>query len=190
MTRKIIVGISGASGAIYGIRLLEILKKIENVETHLIISKNANITISQETSYNVSDVESLANFVYNPSNLSAAIASGSFKISEMIVAPSSIKTMSEIAYGTTSNLLSRAADVILKEQKKLILMVRETPLHLGHLRTMVKLAEIGAIISPPVPAFYTKPNSIDDIINHNIGRILDLIGLDTNLVNRWEGIKN
>lgn len=189
MLRKIIIGISGASGAIYGIRLLETLKKIDNIETHLIITKTAHITISYETDYTPKSLEKLANFTYNPDNLCAKVASGSFKTSEMIIAPSSIKTMSEIASGITSNLLTRSADVILKEKRKLILMVRETPFHLGHLRTMVKLSEIGAVISPPVPAFYSRPKTIDDIINHSIGRILDLLDIETNLVTRWNGIK-
>lgn len=186
--KKIIVGISGASGAIYGIRVLEALKAA-GVETHLVISKAAGITITQETSWKVSDVTKLADFSYNIEDIGAKISSGSFKTMGMIVAPCSVKTMSEIACGVTSNLISRAADVVLKERRKLVLAVRETPFHLGHLRTMTSLAEMGAVIAPPLAAFYPQPTNIDEIINHNTGRLLDLFDIETNLVKRWGGLK-
>lgn len=185
-TRKIIVAISGASGAIYGIRLLETLKQA-GIETHLIISKAAGITINLETGWKVSAVAKLADFTYNVEDISARISSGSFKTSGMVVIPCSVKTMSEISTGITSNLISRAADVILKERRKLVLAVREVPFHLGHLRTMTNLTEMGAIISPPLPAFYPQPKTIDDLVNHSVGRILDLFDIETNLVKRWEG---
>lgn len=187
-SQKIIVGISGASGAIYGIRLLEELKK-SKIETHLVISKAAGITITQETGYKVSDVSKLADFSYNIDDIGARIASGSFKNMGMVVAPCSVKSMSEIATGVTTNLLSRAADVALKDRRKVVLAVRESPFHLGHLRSMVHLAEMGAIIAPPLPAFYHMPQSVDDIINHSIGRILDLFDIETDLVQRWDGTK-
>jgi len=185
---KIIIGISGASGAIYGVRLLETLR-IAKVETHLVISKSAGITINAETGMKVSDVASMADFQYNIEDIGARISSGSFRTMGMIVLPCSVKTMSEIASGVTSNLISRAADVVLKERRKLVLAVRESPFHLGHLRTMTHLAEIGAIIAPPLPAFYPQPKSIDELINHNVGRLLDLFGIETNLVQRWAGLK-
>ena len=184
---KIIVGISGASGAIYGIRLLEALQETD-VETHLVISKAATITITQETIYKVSDIKKLADICYNIDDIGAAISSGSFKTLGMIIAPCSVKTMSEIATGITSNLLSRAGDVILKERRKLVLAVRETPFHLGHLRTMTSLAEMGAVIVPPLPAFYPKPETVDEIVNHSVGRLLDLFEIENNLVKRWGGL--
>ncbi len=185
--QRLIIGISGASGAIYGIRLLEVLKNSE-IETHLVISKAANITISQETGMKVSDVSKLADVSYNIDDIGAAISSGSFSTMGMIIAPCSVKTMSEIATGVTSNLLSRAADVVLKERRKLILSVRETPFHLGHLRTMTNLAEMGAVIVPPLPAFYPNPQNVDDIVNHSVGRLLDLLGVENELVKRWKGL--
>lgn len=184
---KIIVGISGASGAIYGIRLLEALQE-SDVETHLVISRAATITITQETTYKVSDIKKLADICYNIDDIGAAISSGSFKTLGMIIAPCSVKTMSEIATGITSNLLSRAGDVILKERRKLVLAVRETPFHLGHLRTMTSLAEMGAVVVPPLPAFYPKPETIDEIVNHSVGRLLDLFEIENNLVKRWGGL--
>lgn len=187
-SQRIIVGISGASGAIYGIRLLEELKK-SGIETHLAISKAAGITISQETKWKVSDVAKLADYSYNIEDISARIASGSFKTMGMVVMPCSVKAMSEIASGFTTNIISRAADVVLKERRKLVLAVRESPLHLGHLRNMARLAEMGAIIAPPVPAFYQMPQSIDDVINHFIGRIFDLFDIETDLVKRWDGVR-
>jgi 4-hydroxy-3-polyprenylbenzoate decarboxylase len=187
--KKIIIGISGASGAIYGVRLLEVLRETE-IETHLIVSKAAAITIAHETEYKVSDVIALADHHYAVDNIAACISSGSFATMGMIVAPCSVKTMSEIACGTTTNLLSRAADVILKERRRLVLMVRETPFHLGHMRTMTQLSEMGAIVAPPLPAFYPKPQTVEDIVIHSVGRVLDLVGVDTSLVNRWDGIKS
>lgn len=184
---KIIVAITGASGAIYGIRLLEILKQCE-VETHLIISKSANITISAETEFSVNDIKSLASYVYNPNDICAKISSGSFKIDGMIIAPCSMKTVSSIASGFENNLIARAAGVIIKEQKKLALMIRETPLSVIHLENILKLAKIGVAISPPVPAFYNHPKTLDDIINHSITRLLDLFNIETNLIRRWQGI--
>lgn len=186
--KKLIIGISGASGAIYGIRLLETLRN-SDIETHLIISKAAHITIAQETGRKISDIRELANHHYAIDDIAAPISSGSFRTAGMVIAPCSVKTMSEIATGVTSNLLSRAADVILKERRRLVLMVRETPFHLGHLRTMTKLSEMGATITPPLPAFYPNPRTVDDIVNHSVGRTLDLFEIDSPLVARWEGIK-
>jgi 4-hydroxy-3-polyprenylbenzoate decarboxylase len=186
---EIIVAITGASGAIFGIRTLEILKKIEGVKTHLIISKSANITISHETDRKISEIKELADFCYNIEDISACLASGSFKTDGMIVAPCSIKTMSAIAHSYCDNLITRAADVILKERKKLVLMLRETPLHIIHLRNMLAVAEAGGIIYPPVPAFYSNPSNIDDMINNTIYRMLDLFGLDNAELKRWKGLK-
>lgn len=185
--KKIILAISGASGAIYGIRLLEILRK-KNVESHLIISKAATLTIAQETNYSIEEVKNLATFSYSHHDVSARISSGSFKTSGMIIAPCSMKTCSGIAHGFEDNLISRAAGVILKERRKLVLMARETPLHSGHLENMLKLSNYGAIIAPPVPAFYHLPKTIDDLINHSVSRILDLFDIDTGLIKRWNGI--
>lgn len=184
---RIIIAITGASGAIYGIRILEELKEV-GVETHLVISKSAQLTILQETDFKIPDIQKVADFTYPVNDIGAAISSGSFKSMGMIIAPCSIKTMSEIATGVTSNLISRAADVILKERKKLVLMVRETPLHLGHLRTMANLTEMGAIVAPPMPAFYPNPKNIDEIINHTVGRTLDLFDIESGLVKRWNGL--
>ena len=186
--KKLIIAITGASGAIFGVRLLEILKDIANIETHLIISKAANITIHTETKYKISDIKALADFYYNVDDISACMASGSFKMDGMIIAPCSIKTMSAIAHSYCDNLISRSADVILKERKKLVLMLRETPLHLTHLRNMVMIAENGGIIYPPVPAFYSNPKNIDDLVNHTIYRMLDLFDIDNKELKRWNGI--
>ncbi|MGE0754336.1 MAG: UbiX family flavin prenyltransferase [Alphaproteobacteria bacterium] len=190
MTDKphIIVGISGASGAIYGIRMLEALKAA-GVTTHLMISKAAQITIAHETDYSVDDVKKLASHYYNVSDLAACISSGSFKTSGMVIAPCSMRTLAEIATANTSSLMSRSADVILKERRKLVLMVRETPLNNAHLRNMLYVSEMGGIIAPPVPAMYSKPVSIEDMISHTIGRILDVFEVDHTLVSRWQGLK-
>jgi len=185
--KKIIVSITGASGAIYGIRLLEILKKCE-IETHLIISKSANLTIATETSFSIYDIKKLADYVYHPSDIAAKISSGSFKVNGMIIAPCSMKTLSAIATGLENDLIMRSASVIIKEQKKLALMVRETPFSAIHLENMLKLARIGVAICPPVPAFYNNPATLDDIINHSVARILDLFNIETNLVKRWQGV--
>ena len=181
---RLVVGISGASGVIYGIRLLTTLRRI-GVESHLVVSRSAEVTLAHETDLKVADLRALADVSYAASDIGAAIASGSFRSMGMIVAPCSVRSMSEIASGVTSTLLTRAADVTLKERRPLVLMVRETPLHLGHLRTMTQLAEMGAIIAPPVPAFYSKPRSIDDLVDHAVGRALDLFGLDAGIVRRW-----
>jgi flavin prenyltransferase len=184
--KRLIIGISGASGTIYGVRLLEMLRKAE-IETHLVMSKSAEMTLAYETDIKPKDVRALAAVHYPVSDIGAAISSGSFPTMGMIVAPCSIRTMSEIATGVTSSLLSRAADVVLKEKRRLVLAVRETPLHGGHLRNMATLADIGAVIAPIVPAFYNRPQSVDDIINHTCGRLLDLFGIDTGTVKRWKG---
>ncbi len=186
--QKLIVGITGASGAIYGVRLLQACK-MADVETHLVISKAAEITLVHETKISVSDVKALADTSYKPADIGAAIASGSFRNAGMVIAPCSIRSMSEIATGTTGSLLTRAADVVLKERRKLVLMLRETPLHAGHLKNLTQLAELGAIIAPPVPAFYTHPQNIDDLVNHSVGRVLDLMGIENDLVTRWKGLK-
>lgn len=183
MRKKIIVGISGATGIQYGIKALELLKKQE-VETHLVMSKAAELVRTYETAYKREDILGLADVVYNLQDIGAAIASGSFKTSGMLIAPCSIKTMSEIATGVTSSLLSRAADVVLKERRRLVLMVRETPLHAGHLKTMLSLTEMGAIIMPPVPALYLNPQSIDEMVTHSVARALDLLDVEVN-VPRW-----
>lgn len=182
---RIIVAITGASGAIYGIRLLEALRRME-VESHLVISQAARITIAEETSYSIEQVQSLAHSAHPAADIAAPIASGSFLHHGMIVAPCSIRTMAEIASGVTSTLVSRAADVTLKERRRLVLMLRETPLHTGHLRHMTQLSEAGAIIAPPVPAFYNHPESIDDLVCHSVGRVLDLFGLHDSNVKRWK----
>ena len=181
---RLIVGISGASGVIYGIRLLEALKTLP-VEAHLVMTKPAEMTLAHETHFKVAQVRALADRCYPVGDVGAAVASGSFATLGMVVAPCSIRSMSEIATGVTSNLLTRAADVVLKERRRLVLMVRETPLHSGHLRNMSALADMGAIIAPPVPAYYTRPESVDDIVDHTVGRVLDLFGLDTGKVIRW-----
>ena len=185
-TRRLIVGISGASGVIYGVRLLELLRETD-VETHLVMSKSAEVTLAYETDYKPKDVKALASVNHPATDIGAAISSGSFPTIGMVIAPCSIRTMSEIATGVTSSLLSRAADVVLKEKRRLVLALRETPLHGGHLRTMTTLADIGAVVAPIVPAFYTKPKSVDDIINHTVGRLLDFFGIETKVVRRWEG---
>jgi 4-hydroxy-3-polyprenylbenzoate decarboxylase len=184
--RRLVVGISGASGTIYGIRLLELLKGTD-IETHLVMSKSAEMTLVYETDYKPKDVRALASINHPMADIGASISSGSFPTMGMIVLPCSIKTMSEIATGVTSSLLSRAADVVLKEKRRLVLAVRETPLHGGHLRTLTTLSDIGAIVAPIVPAFYNKPKTVDDIINHTVGRLLDFFGVETKLVKRWEG---
>ncbi|HWA23099.1 MAG TPA: UbiX family flavin prenyltransferase [Caulobacterales bacterium] len=186
--RRLIVGISGASGAIYGVRALEALTEL-GVETHVVISKTAALTIKIELGRDVADVAALAAHRHASGDLAAPISSGSFATIGMLIAPCSVRTMSEIATGVTTSLLTRAADVTLKERRPLVLMVRETPLHLGHLRTMAQLAEMGAVIAPPLPAFYTKPQTLADIVDHSVGRALDLFGLDWARTNRWPGEK-
>jgi flavin prenyltransferase len=182
--RRLVVGISGASGVALGIRTLTTLRRI-GVESHLVVSRSAEVTLAHESSMKVAELRALADVNYAAADIGAAISSGSFRTLGMVVAPCSVRTMSEIASGVTSTLLTRAADVALKERRRLVLMVRETPLHLGHLRTMTALAEMGAIIAPPVPAFYAKPKTIDDLIDHSVGRALDLFGLDAGNLRRW-----
>jgi flavin prenyltransferase len=184
--RRLVIGISGASGTIYGVRTLEMLQKTD-IETHLVMSKSAEMTLVYETKYKPKDIRALATINHPAADIGASISSGSFPTMGMVVVPCSIRTMSEIACGVTSSLLSRAADVVLKEKRRLVLAVRETPLHGGHLRTMATLADIGAVIAPIVPAFYNKPKTVDDVINHTVGRLLDLFGIETKLVKRWEG---
>lgn len=181
---RLIVGISGASGVIYGVRMLQMLRTL-GVETHLVMSKSAQLTLTHETDMSVAEVKALADVNYSNADIGAAIASGSFRVTGMVIAPCSIKTLSEIASGITGSLLSRAADVTLKERRRLVLMLRETPLHLGHLRSMVAVTEAGAIVSPPVPAFYAKPASIDEMVDHSVGRVLDLFGIESGAVRRW-----
>ena len=185
---RIVVGISGASGVIYGVRVLDALNDL-NVESHLVVTRAALLTLSQETDLTPDDLTGRASVVHKLADIGATIASGSFRTLGMIVAPCSVKTMSEIATGVTSTLLTRAADVVLKERRPLVLMVRETPFHLGHLRTMTALAEMGATIAPPLPAFYSRPKSIDDMVDQSVGRALDAFGLDWSAVRRWEGMK-
>jgi 4-hydroxy-3-polyprenylbenzoate decarboxylase len=187
--KRLIVGISGASGVIYGIRLLEVLQDVQNLTTHLVISNAAKRTVQLETNYSIEDIESLADQVYQFGDIAAAISSGSFQTMGMAIIPCSIKTLSGIANSYSDNLLLRAADVALKERRKLVLALRETPLHLGHIRLMMQAVEMGAIIAPPVPAFYHRPETLADIINQSVDRILDLldIALPEDLFQRWQG---
>jgi len=182
--KRLIVGLSGASGVIYGVRALELLKG-SAVETHLVMSRSAEVTLAYETKLKVRDVQALADVVHPIHDIAASISSGSFKTLGMLVSPCSIRTLSEIATGVTSTLLTRAADVVLKERRRLVLMLRETPLHTGHLRTMTALSEMGAIIAPPIPAFYFGPKTLDEVINQSIGRALDLFGIELGIVRRW-----
>jgi 4-hydroxy-3-polyprenylbenzoate decarboxylase len=181
---RLIIGITGATGVRYGVRLLEILRSLP-IETHLVLSRTAEVALAYETTHKVAEIQALADFCHPVTDLAAPISSGSFRTLGMIVAPCSIRTMAEIATGVTTGLLTRAADVVLKERRRLVLMVRETPLHTGHLRMMTQLSEIGAIIAPPVPAFYAQPQSIEDMVDHTLGRVLDLFDLDTGTVRRW-----
>ncbi|MCC8372513.1 MULTISPECIES: UbiX family flavin prenyltransferase [Photorhabdus] len=190
--KRLIVGLTGASGAIYGIRLLQVLQPVEGVETHLVISHSARQTLALETDYSLRDVQALADVVYDNRDIAAAISSGSFKTSGMVILPCSMKTLSGIVHSYTDGLVTRAADVVLKESRKLVLGVRETPLHLGHLRLMTQAAEIGAVIMPPVPAFYHQPQQIQDIIDQTVNRVLDQfdIELPHDLFTRWQGAKS
>ena len=181
---RLIVGISGASGVIYGVRLLQALKPLP-VETHLVMTRTAEVTLAHETKMKVSDVRRLADVAYPIDDLAAAISSGSFQTIGMIVAPCSMRSLGEIAHGISSNLLTRAADVVLKERRRLVLVARETPLHTIHLRNLVTVSELGAIVAPAMPAFYNKPKTLDDVIDHTVGRLLDLFGLDTGKIKRW-----
>lgn len=188
MARRLVIGICGATGAIYGIRLLEVLRQAPEIETHLVISKPAERTIAWETSHTVEQVAQLATVRYPVGDVGAALSSGSFQTAGMVVAPCSVKTLGAIAHGWSDNLLTRAADVTLKEQRRLVLLVREAPLTLAHIRNMAACAEMGAIIVPPVPAFYNHPSTIEDIVNHTVGRVLDLFSIDAGMVKRWEGM--
>lgn len=184
--KRLIIGISGATGAIYGVRMLEILAKIGDIETHLVLTKAGKMTIQVETPYSVKDVESMADVVHDINNVGASISSGSFRTEGMVIAPCSMKSMGGIAHSLGGDLLVRAADVVLKERKKLVLVVRETPLHLGHLEAMATLTRMGAIIFPPVPAFYHRPKTLDDVINQTAARILDQFDVDVGLFRRWD----
>lgn len=184
---RVVVGISGASGAIYGLRLLGRLNALDDTEIHLILTRTGEKTLFLETGKSASDVRNLAHFAYSIEDIGCRLASGSYPTDAMVVSPCSIHTMSAIANGISSNLLVRAADVTLKERRKLILLVRESPFHLGHLRTMTALAEMGAIIAPPIPGFYSNPQSVMDLVDHSVDRVLDLIGLPDSAIRRWEG---
>jgi 4-hydroxy-3-polyprenylbenzoate decarboxylase len=183
--KRLIIGISGATGAIYGVRMLEVLSRLKDVETHLVMTRAAKMTIQVETPHSVKDVEALADVVHDINNIGASISSGSFRTAGMVIAPCSMKSMGGIAHSVGGDLLVRAADVILKERKKLVLVARETPLHLGHLESMVALTRMGAVIFPPVPAFYHRPKTLDDIINQTVSRILDQFDIDVTLFERW-----
>ena len=183
---RIIVAITGASGAIYGIRLLEVLRSA-GVKTHLVISKAGALALGYETDTTVSEVKALADETHPIGDVGASIASGSFQTQGMVVAPCSVKTLSEIASGVTGNLISRAADVALKERRRVVLMLRETPLHLGHIRAMAQVTEMGGIIFPPVPAFYTRPKNIGELVDDSVGRVLELLGIETGILKRWQG---
>lgn len=185
---RLIVGISGASGVVLGVRLLEVLRPLD-IEVHLVVTKAAELTLACETDLKRDDVRALADTVYNINDIAAAISSGSFRTRGMVVIPCSIRSMSEIACGATSNLLTRAADVVLKERQRLVLVVRETPLHALHLRTMASLAEAGAVIAPPVPGFYSRPETVADIVDHSVGRVLDLFDIEAGIVKRWRGVQ-
>ncbi len=186
--KRLIVGISGASGSIYGIRILEVLKTISGVESHLVMSPSAKLVLEIETSYAAEYVEDLADEVHNFNNQAASLSSGSFKTDGMVIAPCSMKTLSGIVNSYADTLLVRAADVVLKERRKLVLMPRETPLHVGHCKLLYEAAQMGAVIAPPMPAFYSQPQTIDDLVNHSVGRILDLFDLDAGMLKRWGGI--
>ena len=187
---RLIIGMSGASGVIYGIRLLEVLQQETDVETHLILSDAAKMNIAIETDWSAKDVIALADEVYSNKDIAARLASGSFKTDGMIIAPCAIKTLSAVANSYADSLLVRAADVVLKERRRLVLVPRETPLHTGHCELMYKASQIGAIIAPPMPAHYIKPGSVDELVDHHVGRLLDLFDLDPGLVKRWQGTRS
>lgn len=186
-TRRLIIGMSGASGLIYGIRMLEILQHEPSIATHLVMTPSARLNISLETDWDADKVMALADEVHSVKDLAASIASGSFKTDGMIVAPCSMKTLSAVVHSYADNLLTRAADVVLKERRRLVLMPRETPLHAGHCELLLKACQLGAIVAPPMPALYTLPKTVDDIINHSVGRVLDLFDIESGLVSRWQG---
>ena len=184
---RLIIGMSGASGVIYGIRLLEVLSRVEQVETHLVLSDSAKLNIAIETDRSAKEIQVLADEVYSNRDIAARLASGSFKTDGMIVAPCAIKTLSAIANSYADSLLVRAADVVLKERRRLVLVPRETPLHTGHCELLLKASQMGAILAPPMPAHYINPQTVDDLVDHHVGRILDLFDLDPGLVQRWQG---
>lgn len=190
MTRKrLIVAITGASGAIYGVRLLEQLRALPGWETHLVLSNAGVLTASEELGLKRADIEALADVVHSVKDIGAAVSSGSFRTAGMVIAPCSMKTLAGIAHGMADNLVSRAADVVLKERRRLVLLARETPLNLAHLRNMTAVTEMGGIVFPPVPAFYTRPGSLDEVVNHTVGRVLDLFDIEhRDLVQRWQGL--
>ena len=190
MTRRIIVGLTGAAGSVYGVRILQELRKIEDVESHLIVSRAGLLNVATELDMRRSELEALADVVHSDRDIGANIASGSFRTDGMIVAPCSMKTLAATATGVTENLISRAADVVLKERRRLVLMVRETPLNLVHLRNMTTVTEMGGIIFPPMPSFYAKLESLEAMVDQSIGRVLDLFDVDSGLVRRWQGIKD
>ena len=187
--RRLIVGITGASGAIYGVRLLRLLRAA-GIETHLVMSRSAKIALTQELDVSVAEVTALADVVHQVDNVGASISSGSFRTLGMVIAPCSMRSLSEIVSGVTSSLLTRAADVVLKERRRLVLLVREAPLHLGHLRSMTAATEMGAIVYPPVPAFYARPDSLEQMVDHTLGRVLDLFDIETKAVSRWGGLNS
>ena len=187
--RRLIVGITGASGAVYGVRLLQLLQA-SGIETHLVMSRSAKITLSQELDIGAPEVSALASVVHASDNIGASISSGSFKTMGMVIAPCSMRSLAEIASGATASLVTRAADVVLKERRRLVLLVREAPLHLGHLRAMTAATEIGAIVYPPVPAFYAKPKSLEQMVDHTLGRVLDLFDIENTAVSRWGGLNS
>ncbi len=187
--RRLIVGITGASGAIYGVRLLRLLRPTA-IETHLVMSRSAKIALTQELDIGVADVSALADVIHQVDNIGASISSGSFRTLGMVIAPCSMRSLSEIVSGVTSSLLTRAADVVLKERRRLVLLVREAPLHLGHLRSMTAATEMGAIVYPPVPAFYARPESLEQMVDHTLGRVLDLFDIETDAVSRWGGLNS
>ncbi|NVD96581.1 UbiX family flavin prenyltransferase [Massilia sp. BJB1822] len=186
--RRIVIAITGATGAVYGVRLLQILKDMPAVETHLVVSEAAVLTLHEETGLQRREVEALAHVVHKPQNIGAAIASGSFQSDGMVIAPCSMKTLAAVAHGLSDNLIARAADVMLKERRRLILMVRETPFNLAHLRNMTAVTEMGGIIFPPLPSFYHRPQSIADMVDHTVARVIDLLGLEHQLAPRWSGL--
>jgi len=185
--KRLIIGISGASGAIYGIRLLEVLKET-GIQTHLVMSRSSQLTLAGETDWTADKVQALADVVHPIGNLGASISSGSFKTLGMVIAPCSMRTLGEIAHAITPTLLTRAADVVLKERRRLVVLVRETPLNAAHLKNMLAVTEMGGIIAPPVPAFYRRPHSVDELVDHTVGRVLDLFDIESDLVKRWKGM--
>lgn len=186
--RRIVVGMTGASGAVYGIRLLERLAKAPGVETHLVMTDAGKLNVAVETDYGVGDVEALAAHVHDAKDIGASIASGSFRTEGMVVAPCSMNTLSAIVHSQANNLLVRAADVVLKERRRLVIMPRESPLHLGHCRLLVAACELGAVVAPPMPAFYNRPRTIDELVDHTVGRLLDLFDIDAGTVVPWQGV--